>query len=283
MNTQIKMIAVALVCAALSCFADVPANASSRVGPTVEAAARAKKAKLSPEEVARRRENIMRKTGGFVIDRRGAKGLYGVVNFQKKVGDKALKSVVEHIERDCMLPTALKSGEAVPKFGEAAAQLARYGVNAATFVVDDPELPPLIGIPESRVAYVNVAALAKGADGDINVEKRVMKEILRSVGAVFGCGYTLFNAGPMRPITKVEDLDSILLQNLPVEATSSIQRQAEHFGFKVMRRAFYKVALEEGWAPEPVNDYQKGVKAVFEKQRSEVPTAPIVIKPEAKK
>ena len=75
------------------------------------------------------------------------------------------------------------------------------------------------------------------------------------------------------------DLDRNICVIPSIEVLPKTKNAAKARGIVPGKRAVYRKACEEGWAPAPTNDVQK---AIWDKVH-EMPTEPIKIKPETKK
>ena len=83
----------------------------------------------------------------------------------------------------------------------------------------------------------------------------------------------------MSPVTKVSDLDAITESSLPVDVLSRFPEYMKSLGVTPARQVRYRDACQQGWAPQPTNDYQR---VIWEEYHSE-PTEPIRIKYDPKK
>ena len=83
---------------------------------------------------------------------------------------------------------------------------------------------------------------------------------------------------PMRPVTRVEQLDGVKSDDIMIDMIDSLRINMKAHGMTQARIASYLKACREGWAPAPTNEYQK---AVWDKVH-EMPTEPIKIKYEKK-
>ena len=83
----------------------------------------------------------------------------------------------------------------------------------------------------------------------------------------------------MSPISTITDLDKIANDAIPVDVVARVYKYLPLSGCNINTRVPYVLAVREGWAPAPTNEYQK---AIWDKVHA-MPTAPIKIKPETKK
>ena len=148
-------------------------------------------------------------------------------------------------------------------------------------VVDDETTPAMLLAPEDHWGVVNVAKLV----GDLPTEKaktrfigpRTTKEVIRAFSLLCGGGSSQF-PGNMMNATSLRKLDSTV-DTIPVDMVNYYQEYLKTLGVTVRAVTDYKTACREGWAPAPTNDVQK---AIWDKVHA-MPSAPIKIKPEAKK
>ena len=119
----------------------------------------------TPEEMeairARRHEKFLRRTGGWLIKREPDAGCITLVDAQKKVSSKVFDEVSAGIMRFLSIDVTTVPGQFTGK-----------GEKAHIYVIDDPEKPALVVVPEEAWATVNVAKLA----GE-KLEERTVKEI----------------------------------------------------------------------------------------------------------
>jgi hypothetical protein len=206
------------------------------------------------------RERVLMRTGGILLDKREAKGSLVFVNAQKRVHQEVIALQAERLERDVMFELEVKDGEPMP-LKDMDTAFKKTGANAALFVVDDKTLPSMLVVPAGRWGVVNVGALNSDDPDDKTLAQRTAKEMARAISFLFGAGYALQNSSACVPITKPEDLDTILYTGLTLDIASAIQRTArDSFEIQLFKRCFYSKAYEDGWAPPPKNKYQESAK-----------------------
>ncbi|MBO7483279.1 MAG: hypothetical protein J6U17_05290 [Kiritimatiellae bacterium] len=227
-------------------------------------------------------ERLRKATGGFVLDRREAKGRVGFVNMQSRVSRDVLSAGAQALESEFMLHVDVLDREAsgtadIAELGKVASE---SGLDFAV-VVADADIPmSMMLAPEQKYGIVNVRMLAKDNPPQDTLERRLRKEMARSMSLLFGSGYTVLHRSTLSPASTLAELDELPSGRLPAETSSVVQRMAtENFGFKLFRRAFYIKALQEGWAPEPKGEYQKALWL----QYHEMPTEPMKIEFDPKK
>jgi len=219
---------------------------------------------LSPVAKAAR----MKAFGGDVVDRRKQAGEIVVVNAQSAVSNTWVVSSVQKFSDALHVAVKYREGTFDVK------QKCPVGV-LSLYVVNDPTLPMSLISPEARWAMVNVAALK--TDNVAFYQARVSKEAYRVLGMLCGAFSTKFEGCVFGAVSKPDDLDQIIEAGLPLEYYERFRKYLPGMGIVPYRLVRYDKACEQGWAPQPTNEYQR---VVWEKVHA-APTAPIVIKPEA--
>lgn len=235
------------------------------------AAPAANRPKMTKEERERR---MMEKFGGIAVTE--AKGSVVAVNAQKGFDVSRVTNSIAQAGRNIQMPIAIKEGAF--SVTEARRTLDALGATVGVFLVDDPALPMSLTSTEARWGVVNIAPLKEGAD-DEKVAKRVAKEFNRVLMFTFGGGLSMQKTSIMKPIAKPGDLDRCVSMGIPFDTLGGVLNNMAGHGVVRAMRTTYRKACEEGWAPQPTNEFQK---AVWDKVH-ELPTRPLKIKPETKK
>ena len=102
---------------------------------------------------------------------------------------------------------------------------------------------------------------------------RVSKEVWRAIGFVGGLGYSMEENDIMQPFYTIKELDASRYPFIQPMNMAKMQKMWKRFGVKKERRIPYRVAVQEGWAATPTNDYQK---AIWDEVRG-LPEKPITI------
>jgi len=224
-----------------------------------------------------KREDVLRATGGRLLEPNSGKGVFVIASAQDKVELKDIQALANIIQSATMIEIhVVQSSDEMN-----AATLRKLSAQMGVSVVDVPGKPGLIVAPEEGWAVVNIAPLAAGQDGKLNFARRVRKEIYRAFGMVAGgCGSS-YQGNLLDPIRTPDDLDMYPESDLqmPIDMLQKMPKFCDKFGVRPWRMTTYRRACHEGWAPAPTNDYQK---AIWEKVHA-MPTEPIKIKPEEKK
>lgn len=265
-----------LVAAVVAAFSAAQAAETMETVQAEQATESAQVTQSASTNALSRAERLRMVTGGFVFDKRNARGRAGFISMQGAVGREALEKEAEQLERELMFRVEVSGADAPADAGiESFAAAAKAGGLDMTVIISDTALPAsLMLFPEQRFAVVNVRELAKDSPGKATLESRVRKEMARALSLLFGSGYTVLHRSALSPASGSDELDELPLGRLPTETSSVVQRIAvESFGFRLYRRAFYATALKEGWAPPPKGAYQK---ALWEQSR-QAPSNPLVI------
>jgi len=200
--------------------------------------------------------------GGVLKRPNTQKGRVVLVNCQKKLPLDALAVSAALFEKEVQFGVEVEEG--VFDFPSPAI----HG-EASLFVVDDPKLPTLLVAPENRWALVNVSAL--GGNGEV-FRSRSKKEIARAFGLLGGAFQSTFKQTLMSNITAPAQLDAFRDDRLPFDTCTNIGRYLKGYGLQPFKTAYYSEACEEGWAPPPKDEIQKGIaaeiKAELEKKKA---------------
>ena len=234
----------------------------------------------STDGAARRmlkREDVLRATGGRLLEPNSGKGVSLIASAQDKVELKDIQALANIIQSATMIEIhVVQSSDEM-----SAATLRKLSAQMGVSVVDVPGKPGLIVAPEEGWAVVNIAPLAVGQDGKLNFTKRVRKEIYRAFGIVAGgCGSS-YQGNLLDPIRTPDDLDMYPDSDLqmPIDMLQKMPKFCDKFGVRPWRMTTYRRACHEGWAPAPTNDVQK---AIWDKVHA-MPATPMKIEFDPKK
>ena len=215
--------------------------------------------KYTLEQIKTRDERVLKKTGGFIHKKATGPQTLLVDTRQKPT------LTLDEVARVYKLATHLEAQ---------VAKEARTGANPLAFarkmieerkplmlvaIVEGSEgLPALSVYPEERIGIVNADQL-KGGDDPSLPEMRVSKEVWRAIGFVGGLGFSPAENDIMQPIYTIKELDANRYPFIQPMNMARMQTMWKRFGVKKERRIPYRVAVQEGWAAQPTNDYQKAV------------------------
>ena len=241
---------------------------------------------LTPEEVTQHRARMARKAqraaenGGYVTLAPTGR-VIRVVSAQRRAAKSALDESINVFTTTLRLPVEWGEVDAAEKCPAklAAAANADGRCGAAVVLIDDPSAPRLLVAPEEFWAAINVARLAEDNPSSEKLERRLKQEFWRAACMVLGAYASMQQPCLLTQISGNADLDHNVCLIPSIEVLPKTKNAAKSRGILPGKRAVYRKACEEGWAPAPTNDVQK---AIWDKVH-EMPTEPIKIKPETKK
>ena len=219
-----------------------------------------------------------KQTAGYVIKEGSQKGTFTFINTQTEVEHQVIEDAAELIRDDLRIKVITKKTEA----GDAA-KLVRdsEGVLGVVVVADDV-MPALLVAPEDGWAIVNVRKLSVGLTTKNAREKflaiRVKHELVRAFAAVAG-GLGSMYPGNIMSATSLSELEMASNASLPVDTKTAVERFLKSRGYSPALRLPYRKACQEGWAPEPTNEFQRVIWEKVKAEQSEKPTNPIKILP----
>ncbi|MBQ6010557.1 MAG: hypothetical protein IJL17_18650 [Kiritimatiellae bacterium] len=221
------------------------------------------------------RKLIFIKTGGSVIKPDTGKGAVRVViaaqGIPLDIMDEPFANMTKIVKIDVKTVQGTK-----PMLVNAKGELKKYAAQAGVYVVEDDTLPRMLVAPEEGWAFVNVKALRDGNVPEDHLTARARKEISRALMFVCGCG----NAGAvMQSVTSLVHLDRIPVDTFPPMARNQIIAHLNNLGVEPIHQASYLRACQEGWAPAPTNDIQRGIWQKVRADKERGPTNPILIPP----
>lgn len=214
------------------------------------------------EYLQKRAEAKRQRTGGIIVNYATQKGEVLFLNAQKRVAADPLSKRVNTMSEYFGSKFSLKCWDKPITLANAESTLKECGANAAVFIVDDASIPvTLLNAPETKWAFINVAALAADKPSEKTLMERTRRELWRSLGFMLG-NDSVADVCVMKAVNSLKELD-----DLGAEAPSSgplilVGRRLRSIGVEPLTRATYSRALREGWAPMPTNELQR---AVFER------------------
>ena len=268
-----KLIITTILAAAMASFADEE-YVSPVTGQPFDP-----NGKFTLEQIKARDERVLKKTGGFI--HQNAEGPQTLLVDARQKPTLTLDEVARvyklatHLEAQVAKETR---GDASPLAFAKGLVESRKPLMLVAVIEGSEDLPALSVYPEERVGLVNADKL-KGGDDPSLPEMRVSKEVWRAIGFVGGLGFSPEENDIMQPFYTIKEIDDSRYPFIQPMNMARMQKMWKRFGVKKERRIPYRVAVQEGWAAQPTNDYQK---AVWDEVHA-VPTEPIKIKPEEKK
>ena len=231
--------------------------------------------RMTPELREKIRLSKLRRTGGIVREANSAKGVFAFVNAQKRVPLDEIRHLGTMLDRKMLVLTSFSESQNAG-LDTAADAIREAGGVVGAVIVEDPKLPMLVTAPEAGWSVVNVTKIAEGAPDEETVRKRVRRELLRAFAFVTGGAY-LSQAEPlMRDVAKPRDLDLLQGDEFGIEMTMGFRERSRNYGLKLWNENTYLAACEQGWAPQPTNEFQK---AIWDKAH-QLPTNPLpLVKP----
>ena len=239
-----KVVALAVVAASTLCVA-----AEAAAQGTLSDAEKKAKAKAA----------IMRHLGGYLIQPGSQKGHVAFFNAQSRVGVDVFDPVTKRMRTFMHLASKVypQKGPVAP--GAAAGLMADVDAQAAVFLVDSADLPALLTGPEQKWAMVNVGALAVDKPDAGKLRLRVVRELWRGLAYACGAGASSTPHCVMNPCFSLADLDAFDSDMISMEPFMAMRDVFPKMGISPYRRVTYKMAVKEGWAPAPTNEFQKAI------------------------
>lgn len=150
-------------------------------------------------------------------------------------------------------------------------------------VVNDPSSDTTILVaPEQSWATLNVSPLLRDKPSAEILASRMHKEIWRATSMAMGAANSMTQPCLLRQINTLRELDhtkNLLPSPQPINNMIEV---ADKLGIVRVRRATYRRACQEGWAPAPTNEYQRAIWEKVKADKERGPTNPITIKPPKK-
>ena len=239
-----KIVTLVLVAASALCVA---ADAAAQ-GPLSDA-----------EKKARAKAAIMKHLGGYLIQPGSQKGHVAFFNAQSRVGAEIFDSVSRRMRTFMHLMSKVYPQKKPVTPGNAVGLMEDVDTQAAVFLVESAELPALLTAPEQKWAIVNVGALAADKPDAEKLRLRVVRELWRGLAYACGAGVSSTPHCVMNPCFSLADLDAFDSDMISMEPFMTMREVFPKMGISPYRRVTYKMAVKEGWAPAPTNEFQKAI------------------------
>ena len=191
------------------------------------------------------------KVGGFINRPGTPQGEIFYVNCQKIVPKEWIEESIRYFEQETKFKISYVEGV----FDFPVTKI--YG-NASLFIIDDKAMPPILVAPENSWAYLNIASLTEEKRPAF-FEMRTKKQLSRVFALLCGASNSQYPRALTRGIIDKKELDKNPDIRLPVDVLSRFKTYMESLGVKPCISIPYRRAVEEGWAPQPTNEYQKAV------------------------
>lgn len=216
---------------------------------------------------AEMREEVMRKTGGFVVAPATGRGIK-IVDARSGVPEEVFAAVAKAVSTGPRFSVTVIKGEPMREY------LPDANTGAYIVVKDDAASKmTILTAPEQGWASVNVAPLRADAPDAAKFAKRVTKEVWRALVYMLGGGNNQMPACVMKPCAGTKDIDNLKMEQPCPEPFREMSQSAAKLGIAQAKLTSYRRACAEGWAPPPANEYQK---AIWDETR-QLPTKPIKI------
>ena len=134
----------------------------------------------------------------------------------------------------------------------------KFSGNVAIFVVEDESLPVMLVAPEGRWAMVNIAVLAQ-EKRPMFFEQRTKKELSRAFAYLCGATASQYDRSLTRGLRNLSELDKNRDYELPMDIINRFWGYMKPLGVVPAERATYLKACQDGWAPQPTNEYQQAI------------------------
>lgn len=211
---------------------------------------------------------LMKKFGGMIRQPNTEQGKIVFVNTQKTVDRALLEKIVKSWSNRYRLVIEISEADVKSSSDLFVIRL-----------IDSDREEGIILAPENFWVSVNIKALAKDNPPKVALADRFEKQVKRAFAFVC-CGTCSNEAGGLCGVVKEpSDLDAIVSKRYSPDIDVRMTNNMRDTGVKPYRVCKYLTACQEGWAPQPTNEFQK---AVWDEVH-QLPTAPITIKPEEKK
>jgi len=215
---------------------------------------------VSAEEKAAQHERMMKATGGLLEV--PAEGKVVVVNAQTKIPRATVEAAVADMAKATKFNFEVRDGK-VEMYKKPA------DATGAIVLGECADLPMSVVAAENTWGLLNVTPLISGdAAKDA---KRFKCEFVRVATFALGQSVSQYKTSALCVVSKPEDLDYIQTVGLTMDSQMLIMKTLTARGMTQTRKTSYRKACEQGWAPQPTNDYQKAIW----KQVHELPTEPL--------
>lgn len=206
-----------------------------------------------------KRPAVLKKTGGF-LDVAAVGVSVVVVDTRDKPGIAAdrFTEVFGNLSKTHVKIDKSKLSENEKPYAKALAALKANNAAYAILIAESGDCPGLCVMPEERIAVINAKRYLGGND-PVAPETRLIKEVWRALGFVAGVGYAPYTNDVLQPVYNLKELDALVYQVMQPMNFQKMYAQMAKFGVKRARHIPYSLAVREGWAPQPTNEYQKAI------------------------
>ena len=214
----------------------------------------------------------MRRYGGIIQVPNSQKGKIVIVNAQKKLPIDSIRAGMDEFAQSQKFNVEFSGGQATTP-EKASDDMAKIGADVAVFIQENPESKiTLLSAPEQRWTILNVSAITADARNEVFAAARIRKELMRGFLCAAGAMNSQYQGSLMGAIKEPKDLDK-MLEDPPVDTIQRAIDSLRVYGVTPQEATTYKKACQEGWAPNPTNEWQQ---AIWNETR-QLPTNPIKI------
>lgn len=231
--------------------------------------------KLTPEQLAERRADLYRRTGGLLNKPKTGKGKIAIVNAQTRFAKDVIRDYAEKFSGTWHIDVDVVDASGPVKLGDV--KSCRVKANAASAVIvtsAGKEIPVLVIMPDELSSLVNVDALPEGSSAEL-----LQKEIARGLAGCSGALTSQKEPSLMGTFDSFAKLENYRDSVIPLDVAIRVRNNLRQYGVIPYQITSYKNACREGWAPAPTSDVQR---AIWDEIHA-MPTEPLKIKPETKK
>jgi len=182
------------------------------------------------------------------------------LNCSKSVPDSALAEVLFKLRREFRISCFVRKGE-----WKDIKSLCEYSVaneksaKGIVAIVDDPSLPQMVSMPDSRCGIVGVTALAADKPTAEKLAERVSKMAYRTFGVTMGAAWSVQGGGLLQPVESLAALDKMRGNMSPPDCHFPIAANMKRLGVAPGGVTTYTQACLDGWAPPPKTERQKKI------------------------
>ena len=200
----------------------------------------------------------MRRYGGIIQVPNSQKGTIMIINAQRKLPIDKIRAGMDEFAQSHKFNIKFVDGEATTS-EKASEDMKKLGADVAVFIQENPESSiTLLNAPEQRWTILNASAIIANARNDVFAAARIRKELMRGFLCAAGTMNSQYQGNMMAAIKEPKDLDK-MLEDPPIDAIQRAIESLKVYGVTPQEVATYKKACEEGWAPAPINEFQKAI------------------------
>lgn len=198
-------------------------------------------------------ENFLKKTGGFVeVEAKGPAIVVLNLTGDELRASKDFVKDFSKITRQKIVEKSVKSDKPL----DAARDEIKSGAFFVIAVGETCTNAPLLSVyPEERITVINTLKIS----GEPANDSLIRKEMWRSYGFLSGTGYANYPSDVMQPVFSTAELRALPVEVVQPLTIARAQSVADKFGVKRSRKVPYRIAVRDGFAQAPTNDFQKAV------------------------